>query len=138
MHPQPQLIARVVALVASVGLLLAIFGCVILLTRLADRSLAQVPVVDAGAQTLTEASTRAHFSAVSHPTGTWTAPGRDSLAVAHHNHRRRLDRFRAPEAATTAPVGLDRSFDLRADLRDMATSIRWHRSPASDLPPGSD
>ena len=79
MHPQPQLIARVVTLVASVGLLLAIFGCVILLTRLADRSLAQVPVVDAGAQTLTEASTRAHFSAVSHPTGTWTAPAETRL-----------------------------------------------------------
>jgi hypothetical protein len=35
-------------------------------------------------------------------------------------------------------VGLDRSFDLRADLMDMAIAIRWHRGAASELPPGSD
>jgi hypothetical protein len=35
-------------------------------------------------------------------------------------------------------VGLDRSFDLRADLMDMAIASRWHRGAASDLPPGSE
>ena len=27
---------------------------------------------------------------------------------------------------------------VRHKLVDMATSIRWHRGPPSDLPPGSD
>jgi hypothetical protein len=33
---------------------------------------------------------------------------------------------------------MDRSFDLRAGLMDMAIAIRWHRGPASELPPGSN
>ena len=137
-HPQPRLIARVVALFASVGLLLAIFGGVVVLTRMADRPLAQGPVLDASGQTLTEASTRARSSGGTHPTGTWTAPGRRWLAVTMRDHRWVPDQFSVRHAVTITPVGLDRSFDLRADLMDMATSIRWHRSAASDLPPGSD
>ncbi len=136
-HPQPQLIARV-ALVTSVGLLLANFGCGVVLTRMADRPLAQVPGLSAGGQTLTEASTRARSSGVTHPTGTWTAPGRRWFAVAMRDHRRVPDQFSVRHAVTDTPIGRDRSFDLRVDLMDMATSIRWHRSAASDLPPGSD
>ena len=136
MHAQPHPIDRVIVLAASVGHFLALFGYIIILTGMTDLPLRQIPLLGAQAPTLAEPSSRS--PTVIHPAGTRSAPGRDLLAVAYHNYRRQLDRFRAPQAATIAPVGLDRSFDLRADLRDMATSIRWHRGPASDLPPGSD
>ena len=138
MLPQPRRIARLVALFASVGLLLAIFGFVVVLTGMADRLLGPVPVRGAEAQSLSEASTRAHSSGGTHPTGTWTTPGRRSLAASRRDHRRPLDRFSAQLRATIGPVGLDRSYDLRADLKDMAISIRWHRGPGSGLPLGSD
>jgi hypothetical protein len=137
-HPQPRLIARVVALFAYVGLLLAIFGCVVVLTGMVDRPLAPVPVLGAGAETLSEASTRARSSGGTHPAGTWTAPSRGSRPVGIRDHRRVPDQFSVRHAVTDTPMGLDPSFDLQADLMDMATSIRWHRSAASDLPPGSD
>jgi hypothetical protein len=60
--------------------------------------------------------------------------------VPHANHppEERFSAARTASSATITPVGVDRSFDLRADLMDMALAIRWHRGPASDLPPGSD
>jgi hypothetical protein len=76
-HPQPRRIARVVALFASVGLLLAIFWCVVILTGMSDRPLAPVPVRGVEAQSLSEASTSARSSGGTHPTGTWTTPSRE-------------------------------------------------------------
>jgi hypothetical protein len=58
--------------------------------------------------------------------------------VAIRDHGQLQDRFSARQAATVTPVGVDRSRDRRADLMDMAISIRWHRGAASDLPPGSN
>lgn len=137
-HPEGQSIDRIVELARSVGLLIAMFGCVIALTVIADRPLAQVPVLGAGAQMLSEPSTRTRSSAVTHPAGTWTGPGRSSLSVAIRDHGQLQDRFSARQAATVTPVGVDRSRDRRADLMDMAISVRWHRGAASDLPPGSN
>jgi hypothetical protein len=48
------------------------------------------------------------------------------------------ERFSAAHAAPSAPLMVDRSRDRRADLMDMATSLRWHRGAPSGLPPGSD
>jgi hypothetical protein len=123
-------------LAPSVGLLLALCGCIIVLTELTDLPLRQMPLLGAGASTLAGPSTRS--SAVTHLADTRRAPGRHSLAVAQRHHRRPPDRSRARQSATIAPVGLDRSFDLRVDLMDMAISIRWHRGAAADLPPGSN
>ena len=136
MHPQAQPIDRVVELGPSVCLLLALFGYTIVLTGLTDLPLRQIPLYGSEAPTLTEPSTRS--PAVTHLADARPATGRDSLAAAHHNHHRRLDRLRDRQAATIAPVGLDRSFDLRADLMDMASALRWHRGAPSGLPPGAE
>ena len=138
MHPQGQSIDRLVELAQSVGLLIAMFGCVIALTVIADRPLAQGPVLGAGAQMLSEPSTRTRSSAVSHPAGTWTSPGRSSLSATIRDHGRLQDLFSAQQVATITPVGVDGSRDRRADLMEMAISVRWHRGAASDLPPGSN
>jgi hypothetical protein len=137
-YPQRHSIDRVVELAPSFGLLLAILGCVIALTVMADRSLPQLPVLGAGAQILSEPSTRTRSSTVTYPAETWTAPSRRSLAVEIRDNRRSHDGLSSLPSATVAPEGLDRSFDLRADLMDMAIAIRWHRGPASELPPGSN
>ena len=135
MQPQPQSIGRVAVLASSVGLLLVIFGCVIALTGMADRSLAPVPVRGAGAQSLSEARTPS--PSATHPAGTRTAPGRDSMSIANRDHGQPQDGFAAQRAAATLPV-VDRSRDRRADLMALASSIRWHRGAAPDLPPGSN
>jgi hypothetical protein len=80
-HPQAQPIDRVVELGPSVCLLLAMCWCVIVLTVLADRPLPQDPVLSAGAQLLSESSTRS--SAVTCPAGTTTAPWRRSVSAAN-------------------------------------------------------
>ena len=105
MHPQGQSIDRIVELARSVGLLIAMFGCVIALTVIADRPLAQVPVLGAGAQMLSEPSTRTHSSAVTHPAGTWTGPGRSSLSVAIRDHGRLQDRFSGGKRPQSHPWG---------------------------------
>jgi hypothetical protein len=135
-HPQAQPIDCVVELGPSVCLLLAMCWCVIVLTVMADRPLPQDPVLSAGAQLLSQPSTRS--SAVTYPAGTTTAPWRRSVSVANRGYHRSQGRFLVRQATTITPVGMDRSFDLRADLMDMAIAIRCHRGPASDLPPGSD
>jgi hypothetical protein len=135
-HLQAQPIDRVVELGPSVFLLIILFGYITVLTGMTDLPHRQIPLFGVETPTLAEPSTRS--PAVTHLADTRPAPGRDSPAVAHHYHLRRLDRFRARQATTIAPVGLDRSFDLRADLMDMARSLRWHRGAPSGLPPGSE
>jgi hypothetical protein len=115
--------------------LLVIFGCVIASTGMTDRSLAPVPVRGAGAQSLSEVGTPS--PSATHPPGTWTAPGRDSMSIANRDHGQPQAGFAAQRAATTLAV-VDRSRDRRADLMDMSAWIRWHRGGAPDLPPGSN
>jgi hypothetical protein len=136
MHFQLQLIDRVMALAPPVGVLFAIFSCVVALTAMADQPSGQDPRPSADARMLAEPTRRS--LADIHLAGTSTAPGRRSLSIAMRDHRRSRDRFAARSAVAITPVGLDRSFDLRADLMDMAISMRWHRGPESNLPPGSD
>jgi hypothetical protein len=99
-----------------------------------DRSPAPVPVRGAGAQPLSEAG--APSPSATDPAGTWTAPGRASMSTANRDHGQPQDGVAARRAATTLPA-VDRSFDLRDDLRDMANSLRRRRGSAPDLPPGS-
>ena len=138
MHPQGQSAHRVAQLTPSVGLLLATAGCVIALTVIAVRPQAQGPVPGATAQMLSALSTRTRSPAVTMPAGSWTDPGGRSHAVSIRDHPRSHDRSSLRQSATITPVGIDRGSDRRADLMDMAISIRWHRGPASELPPGSD
>ena len=63
---------------------------------------------------------------------------RPMVPRANHPPEERFSAARAAPSATITPVGMDRSFDMRTDLMDMAISLRWRRGPASDLPPGSD
>jgi hypothetical protein len=112
-----------------------IYGCVIALTGMADRSLAPVSARGAGAQLLSEAGTLS--PSATHPAGTWTAPGRASMSIANRDYGQPQDGVAAQRAATTLPV-VDRSRDRRADLMDMAAWIRWHRGATPDLPPGSN
>jgi hypothetical protein len=126
-HLQGRSIVHVVKLALSVGLLLAMFGCVIALTVVAERPLANVPILGTGTQVLRGPSAGIRPAAVTRPAGTWTPPG---------NHSR--DRSSAREATAVTPLSVDPSRDRRTDLIDMAISIRWHRGPESDLPPGSN
>jgi hypothetical protein len=57
---------------------------------------------------------------------------------ANHPPEERFSAARTAPSATITPVGVGRSRDRRADLMDMATSFRWHRSAAPDLPLGSN
>jgi hypothetical protein len=58
-----------------------------------------------------------------------TAPGDDRLPEEPVTNLR---------AARREPLLVDRSRDRRADLMDMAISLRWHRGAPSGLPPGSE
>jgi hypothetical protein len=58
--------------------------------------------------------------------------------VVQHGDRQLNRRFSGERAGPINPLLVDRSNDRRADLMDMATSLRWHRGTASGLPPGSD
>jgi hypothetical protein len=135
-HSQPQSIDRVLVLGPSVGLLLALFGCIMMLIEMAGLSPGQIPLPGTGGPPLTEPN--AGLSAVAHPAETRKARGVRSLSVAHRGDRGPRDRLPDRHAATIDPVPVDPSRDRRADLQDMAIAIRWHRGAASDLPPGSD
>jgi hypothetical protein len=135
-HPRPQPIDHVVVLTPSVGLLLVVVACAIVLTGVADRAVGQVPVIGVDALTLTETS--APSPAVIHSTGTRMTPGGPLRPAAHRDPSRRQDQFPVQHAATITPLQVDPSRDRRADLMEMAIAIRWHRGAASDLPPGSD
>ena len=58
--------------------------------------------------------------------------------LVQHGDRQRNRRSSGERATSINPLWVDRSNDRRADLMDMATSLRWHRGTASGLPPGSD
>jgi hypothetical protein len=135
MPNQPQPIGRVLGRTSSVGLLLVSFGCVIAVIGMADRPLALAPVLSMEAPALTEPSPRS--LAGTHLAGTWTAPSQRGFAVGMRDHGPPQDGFATQRAATT-PLVLDRRHDRRADLMDMAISIRSHRSAASELPPGAN
>jgi hypothetical protein len=134
-QPRQRSIDAVVERIAYVVLLLALIGCVIALTGMANRPLGQVPPPAAEAQLPTEATLLS--PAVTRPAGPRPAPGRDSMSIANRDQRQPQDAFAAQRATTIPPV-VDRSRDRRADLMDMAIAIRWHRGARSDLPPGSD
>jgi hypothetical protein len=135
-HAQPQPIDRVLVLAPAVGLLLALFGCIMMLIDIAGLSPGQIPLPGTGSPPPTEPNAR--LSAVAHPPETGKARGVRSLSVAHRGDREPRDRPPDRHVATIDPVPVDRSRDRRADLQDMAIAIRWHRGAASDLPPGSD
>jgi hypothetical protein len=67
-----------------------------------------------------------------------SALGLDARPMAPAGDHSAEERFSAVRAAPSAPLMVDRSRDRRADLMDMATSLRWHRGAPSGLPPGSD
>jgi hypothetical protein len=110
---------------------------IIVLTGIVDRPLGTVPVLGAVTETHTQALTPHRSSAGNRPVGTLMAPSRRRLLVAIHDDDRPQHSFSAQQASTIDPVLVNRSRDRRADLLDMAISIRWHRGSASDLPPGS-
>jgi hypothetical protein len=134
-HLRQRSFGHVVERIAYVVLLLALFGCVIALTGMANRPFGQVPPPAAEAQLTTEATLLS--PEVTSPASPRPAPGRDSIAIANRDLRQPQDGFAALRAATIPPI-VDRSRDRRADLMDMAIAIRWHRGVRSDLPPGSD
>ena len=136
MQPQPQPIDRVVVLAPSIALLLTMVGCLIALTGMSDLPVSQVPLPGVSTRTLTEPDARSPV--VMQPVGTGTAPGKRSLSARNRDDLRGQDRFSDRQAVSITPVVVDRSRDRRVDLMDMAISIRWHRGPASDLPPGSN
>ena len=67
-----------------------------------------------------------------------SAPALDTRPMAPAGDHSAEERFSAARAALSALLIVDRSRDRRADLMDMATSLRWHRGAPSGLPPGSD
>jgi hypothetical protein len=136
MHAQPHFIYRVLAWVSSVGLLLAIFGCIALLMGMTDMLMGRTPLLATETSTRTAAGARS--SASSRPASAPDAPNGSSRATAHHGNRRPRDRASASGTTPLSPVLVDRGHDRRADLTDMAIAIRWHRGARSDLPPGSD
>lgn len=136
MQPQPSAADRGVTLALSVGLLLAVFGFAMVLTGMAYRTAAGDFTPDGGSQIRSQAPVRS--AVVGRPVGIWMAPGSPLLAGQRGNRRRPQDQLYRRRAATPNPVLVDRQRDRRADLMDMAVSIRWHRGAASGLPPGSD
>jgi hypothetical protein len=136
MDSEPLSINRVLILTPFVGFLLAMLGYIIVLTGMKGLPLSQIPALATGALTPNEPSTRA--LAVTHPPGRWAALGRPARSVADRDQRRAPVQFSAQGRATIDSGLVDRSRDRRADLMDMAVSIRWHRGPSSDLPPGAD
>jgi hypothetical protein len=119
MPHQPQPISRVMVLAAFVGLPLVFFGYVIVLFGTAHRPLAPALVLSAEATMLTP-----------------TPPGPDAMSIANRDHGSPQDAFAAQRA--TPPLVVDRRHDRRADLMNMASSLRWHHGAASSLPPGSN
>ena len=67
-----------------------------------------------------------------------SAPGLSARPMAPAGDHPPEERFSTARAVPSAPVIMDRSRDRRADLIDMAVSLRWHRGTPSELAPGSN
>ena len=67
-----------------------------------------------------------------------SAAGPSARAIAPPGDHPPKERFSAARVARSEPLMVDRSRDRRADLMDMAISLRWHRGAPSGLPPGSE
>ena len=136
MHPQGQTIANVLGMVASAVVLTALFGFTVVVSAIDH--FPPTPALQLGGHEQTLSERTARSPAVPEHSGTMAAPGGRSLSVTHRDNRRPGARFSSQQAPTITPVSADPGYDRRADLMDMAISIRWHRGTTSDLPPGSE
>jgi hypothetical protein len=118
--------------IPSVGLALSTLGLLLVVTGMA----AFVP--PPGNRTHTVAEEGSQSSRITRLADSPVALSRRSAPNLKAGDRPLHEGLHIAPMAARDWLPVDRSRDRRADLMDMAISIRWHRGAGSDLPPGAN